>query len=272
MKFGKYFEYNGRSSEEFGVILASFGDKQDLNSGLSRSIIKGNTTRFRKRGNHIGTEYNDALEFSMTIIKNKCYTNDLSFSRREIREINAWLTSPTYPILFHMFDDKSNDEDIDYFGLFSDVEYEAAGDLIGLTLTFTCDSPFGYSPLVKRTLSKSEQIQTINIESDELEDYVYPYLEIEALDDTDVLIKNHTTGQEVEYMGIKKGKVLCVDNEKLIVNYKDDPQLLALHILGIRDIGEVSWIRFVSGLNKIEYIGDAKIKMSYRQIRKVGAY
>jgi len=55
----------------------------------------------------MGTRWNDVLTFNIQFIKDPCeYTTQstMVFSEDEVNEINAWLTSPDYPKLFHMYD------------------------------------------------------------------------------------------------------------------------------------------------------------------------
>jgi len=47
------------------------------------------------------------LEFTISFMKdpcNKSYQSDMIFTEDEVDAINTWLTSPDYPILFHMYD------------------------------------------------------------------------------------------------------------------------------------------------------------------------
>ena len=53
----------------------------------------------------MGTQWSDVLTFTMSLIKDPCYEmNNYIFTEEEVDDIAAWLTSPDYPTLFHMYD------------------------------------------------------------------------------------------------------------------------------------------------------------------------
>lgn len=69
---GKYFTYNGYSSEDFGLMLGGFNVNEDIPLGLSRNILKGEMNRYRKIPNFMGTSYVDVLQFTISLIKDPC--------------------------------------------------------------------------------------------------------------------------------------------------------------------------------------------------------
>ena len=279
MKFGKYFKYNGRNSEDFGVIITSFEKDDDLSTGLERTMILGESTKYRFRPNHYGMKYEENLTFRITFIKDVCSDTSNYFTRKEVREINRWLTSTSYPTIFHMYDedyDKS-DESVDYNGVFNNVEYEVLGnsDVIGIIATFTNDSPFAYTPIISKTL-KSTLDQpyelTINNDSDELENPLYPLLLFYPNSTTDVTISNMTENKSMTFKNIVPEKPFYIDCDKMTVQYIGTNELIELHTLGIEDIGDIYWFRLQSGRNKVKITGDVEVKVKYRELRKVGAY
>lgn len=55
----------------------------------------------------MGTRWSDVLTFNIQFIKSPCTTGsqqNMFFTEDEVNDINTWLTSPDYPILFHMYD------------------------------------------------------------------------------------------------------------------------------------------------------------------------
>lgn len=110
-QYGKYFDYNGQSSERFNLITGGY-NVEDYVFGLEREIDHSELNRYRSYANTYGTVYEDVLTFPLLFIKDPCkFTNndDLRFTRQEIREINAWLTSPHFPRLFHMHDEDAEE-------------------------------------------------------------------------------------------------------------------------------------------------------------------
>lgn len=75
--------------------------------GLSRDVMRGEFNRYRNRPGHMGTKWQNPLSFKISFIKDVCSEptqRNLVFTEEEVNAINAWLTSPDYPTLFHMYD------------------------------------------------------------------------------------------------------------------------------------------------------------------------
>lgn len=78
------FEFNGRSSNEFGVIVTSIEENNELES---RSLILGQKNKYRARENHFGTTYDKNYSFNITFIKDICKRDFLP--RVENKTING---------------------------------------------------------------------------------------------------------------------------------------------------------------------------------------
>lgn len=105
--YGKYFEYNGHKSTDFGLMLGGFDVSSDIPFAMARDIYAGTLNRYRNKVNHMGTKWSNVLQFDLSFVKDMCANPnqaDLIFSEDEVNEINAWLTSPDFPLLFHMYD------------------------------------------------------------------------------------------------------------------------------------------------------------------------
>lgn len=276
---GKYFEYNGKSSKDFGIMVGVFNStSDDIPMGLTRSVNRGEMTKYRYRANHYGATYDDVLEFELGIIKDPCKFNgnDMKFSRSEIRAINAWLTSPQFPKLFHMIDYDSDilrDDYVDYFCTITDVTATGAGDIFTLTYTLTCDSPFGYSEAKTHFIQKSDSVDalfTVLNESDDLENYVYPTLKVIPTADGEVRVENLTDGGVLTIQAIAN-LTIYIDSSKLMM-YDETKKLITFEDLGIDDIDNIYWFRLCHGTNEIRITGDASVEITYRECRKVGAY
>lgn len=105
-QYGKYFEYNGESSERYNLVTGGYS-VNEYEFGLQRNVDRTEMNKYRSYTYTYGTIYDDVLSFPILFMKDPCkFSNndELRFTRQEIREINAWLTSPHYPKLFHMYD------------------------------------------------------------------------------------------------------------------------------------------------------------------------
>jgi len=116
--YGKYFIYDGKSSQDYGLMLGSLDNSDSIPFAMSREVYQGTLNRFKNKVNHMGTKWAEVLQFTISCIKDVCqYPNDMVFTEDEVNEINSWLTSPDYPLLFHMYDEKNKiplDEFSDY--------------------------------------------------------------------------------------------------------------------------------------------------------------
>ena len=272
--FGKYFEFNGKSSKDFDLMIASFDAVDEVPMGLSRTVDTGEMNWYRYSVNHYGARYDNVLEFEVTVIKSVCnYNKRMQFTRNEIREINAWLTSPLFPKLFHMYDYDDQyfaDEYIDYFVTISDVNTKYIGDIVGLTFTLKCDCPFGYSQ-EKRLLINTNELFTINNTSDELEGSIYPQLIVHPMDNKSVTISNLTQNKSFTFTPLGANDTIYIDCQNMTIKDKLGT-LIPLYDLSVIDPVDVYWFELVSGENKILMVGNATIEIVWREYRKVGAY
>lgn len=275
---GKYFEFNGKSSKDMGLMIGFFNNTRDeIPMGLTRTIDKGDMTPYRHRANHFGTTYDDALIFELGIIKDTCKegVDDLRFKRSEVREINAWLTSPKFPKLFHMTDynEEWYDEDIDYFCTITNVTATGDDEVMGLTYELTCDSPFGYSKEILHNIhadATAPGIAIIENKSDELEDYIYPVLKINPLATGKITLENITDNRSMTINALASD-IIYMDCQRLTL-YDETKKLITFDSLGIKDVDDIYWFRLCSGSNQIKITGDCDVEIRYRELRKVGAY
>lgn len=104
--YGKYFTYDNEASTDYDLMIGGF-QIDDVPLAMNRELLKGTLNRYRNRVNHMGTQWSDVLEFTISFIKdpcNKSHQSNMIFTEDEVDAINTWLTSPDYPILFRMYD------------------------------------------------------------------------------------------------------------------------------------------------------------------------
>lgn len=279
---GKYFEYNGKSSEELGLAIGFLNMKDEIPMGLARTVERGEVNQYRYRANHFGTTYDDVLVFELGLVKDNCDpdVDDIRFSRSEVREINAWLTSPKLPKLFHMTDYDDDDIDlelydeyVDYFCTMTNVTASGNDEVTVLTYEVTCDSPFGYSQEIKRNIHATYAIPgtaTIINNSDELEDYIYPIMKIIPQSTGEIIIENITDGRSMT-IDVLASDIIYMDCQKLTI-YDETKNLITFDDLGITDVDDIYWFRLCSGKNNIKITGNVDVEIKYREPRKVGAY
>ena len=122
--YGKYFEYDGTDSQELHLAIAGLEQSDDVTFGLGREVLHSSLNRYRNRVGHMGTRWSDVLTFNIQLIKDPCEfpaQSTMFFTEDEVDEINAWLTSPDYPKLLHMYD--------------YDFERDSSGNMILINMT-----------------------------------------------------------------------------------------------------------------------------------------
>jgi len=188
----KSFVYNGRSLMGYegyqteGVskyVLAEIEEKTKISMGLTRSMDKGTTNKYKASYDVYGVSYDDPLIFQITIIKNPCIGQDMSITRDESRELISWLTSPQNPQWLYFEDDEYIHDTVRYYGLFTDVEPFFAGNVYGLTFTFTCTSSYAYTFDIVQNYEEINKILITNnvLDGDEWNDYVYPLIHVHPI-------------------------------------------------------------------------------------------
>lgn len=63
------FEFNGHTSDEYGIIVTQIEENDNL---ISRSPILGEKNKYRPRENHFGTTYDNNYSFIIGVMKNPC--------------------------------------------------------------------------------------------------------------------------------------------------------------------------------------------------------
>ena len=261
-------EYNGKSSDDFDLICCSVDDNSQETPMLAeREILKGETTQNRPVANHYGTKYSDVITFDITFIKRE----GKIFSREEVREVNAWLTSPKIPSLLTVGDE---DDPVHHFGIFTAVDSVYTIGIAALTYTFTSKAPYGWSKEYNYTYTSTGNTSFIlRNDSDDLNNPVYPSVFIQGNQGENITLTNLT---EIEEFSITLPCDQLYINSKyhqIYRYYADKKVTVSLTDLGwSEEIQEsiadgtksIYWIRLLPGENKISVSGACEITFTYR--------
>ena len=302
--FGKYFTYNGKSSEEFGLIIAGF-QNVDTPLGLARDWSQSSLNKYRNRVNTYGINYNSTLSFRIQLIKDPCvYKTEeaMRLNRDDIRRITAWLTSPITPRLFHMHDfpnitqeavteevenpDTGEMEEVttvvdvdhgeaeyDYMGLFTNVTAQD-NNVYSLECTFECNTPYALSQEQRVIITDGSGV--VNNPSDDLEDYVYPVIEIWPTNDINSTYSIRLINETDDNKSITLNKMayhqkVTMDCQKMTVK-TNSGNLVSFEDLNVDVVDYIYWFRLLPGANNISVTGDADVTFIFRYPVKVGAY
>lgn len=310
------FEFNGHTSDEYGLIVTRIEENDTL---VNRSLQLGEKNKYRPKENQFGTLYGDNYSFKMGVMRNPCrnknvvpelkngilkydptytpyldngiikfpmnYTADIKngiiipndsdyLTSNNIRIINAWLTSPQYPRLLKFIGDDYFSEEIEFFATITEVSTEHASLPYELTYTVTCDSQWGYTPLILCKITSSSTLTreySIQNNSDCWEDYVYPTIKVSPKSHGIITIKNKTDNDRTMKINALKSDDFYIDCRNLKI-YDITKSIVSFEDLGIEDIDNIYWPRLAYGENIFEFTGDATFEISYREPRKVGAF
>lgn len=194
----KDFTFMGKKLSDLNTkyISVDFDGGTDVNMAMDRDMEMGDSNRYKIEPNYFYDKWNDTLEFELDIIKDPCrYTNqnDAIITKSERREITKWLTSSHFPewLMFSKTGDTADDA-IRYFGWFNNIEsFSVNSQIFGLKLHFKCTTPFGYTDnLITNVVCSTYKNVLISNNSDELNSYVYPSVEITPKTTGDIYICN----------------------------------------------------------------------------------
>ena len=275
------FKYNGKYLSDFGFKVAKTIDNT---FGLNREIVVGNINTIRNKPNHYGVKYTNTLPLKYLIMKDPCTNNSqgkLTIKENELREIQRWLTSPKTPKCFTLNKDDNNVRE--YYGVFTEVEPYEYGDLYGITVTFTCNAPYGFDKNIVTTSCETTIDLAIDNPTDELCEYIYPIIKITPNQCTTFSIQNKSDNNNImtfNFDSIYNEIEIDCDNQRIIA----DGILLNLDEVGwsvyeITDYNNVNsgifnlyWLRFVPNVNELTISGNGDFIIEYKTPVKVGGY
>lgn len=268
---GTDFIFRDRYLSEFGLIMAN---PESNDSFPEFDIDKGDISAVRSCPKHYGKHYTDVLKLNFLLIKDPCANNvqsDMVLSGEMIDSVRSWLESPSLPTKLVVFFE-SEPVRVNYYGTFTSVQpYLFNSECYGLSLTFTCNAPYGFSDDVVRIYSDiTDEFSDIytNYSSEEFS-YLYPKIIIDATSNFDgsesISITNHSDADNLMNIKMPSGKSSITINckEKSVVD--SDGKAVPLSLLGVSPIGNgynhllssdvvlFYWLRFLHGDNKLSF-------------------
>lgn len=185
--------YNGLSSIDLDLIVdvAFDSDDGETSSFLNREAIASETYtgEFRRVHNY---KWNEVFAPKFTFVK-----KDFSdFTKSELRKLYAWLTSKSTASFITVYYDDSEVISWEALGGFIECSaYKIANNrTVGVVAIFESVSPFAFSPLhtiTKDISNPADNKITINIETDDLQNAIYPRITIKQDSSTNVISIDH---------------------------------------------------------------------------------
>lgn len=257
------FTFDNKTSDEYGLIVCEFdGNSPSDTSGgtIEFSLISSPTqqNRWYKSGN---ANYTEAIKFEFQVVKQ----NREPIDSYEYSAIVRWLQRKDK---FREFTITRKDYDLATFYAQLNVSpIQVGGNIIGLAISGTTDSPYAYGQLITKKVQTENSIGTITFfdMSDEI-GYIYPDIEIDISSACNLKITNETSG---EFFKLDN----CIENEVISINgqFLEITSTALSH--KIYNDTNFKFPRIVNDFNKrinvFKIEGNCSLAMKYRPIRKV---
>lgn len=301
------FKYNGKSLSDFQMKMY---DPDEDPHGVARTIEKSQPNAAREIPNHYTTFRSDVLVHHFLIIKDPEFygdSNNLRLTDKEIHRLKSWLFSTKVPteLILPMDDEEIN---VSYFGVFTDVQYfvPVQKSCYGLKLTFTCNAPYGFSPVT----SKRFWINSASVTGDfvnnvvEFADMLPPTIVIratdsEAFDGEQLVLQNKNDGDKEMRITLTSGlhRIDIDCSTKIITGYYMENDVEKTRALTLADIGlelyeaqqdntrsfqlintyGMYWLKLVPGSNVLQFTTDGfaarySVEVRTRYIIEAGGF
>lgn len=192
-------------------MICSFDGSQDggmtAGSNIEFTTFKApNSNKWVKTG----ASYHEQLTFSFQVCKYICGSSYIkSFSERELSFLMRWLVRKDYHWLQFI---QEGYENIFFRCQINAERYLVGGQCYGLTLTVTCDAPFGWSQNTTTTISSSSSKKVKLYDSSDEIGEIYPSVDLYVKENKqDISIENSLTGKNIIISN-------CVPDEHIFMN------------------------------------------------------
>ena len=149
---GRDFSYNGIWLSQFGMSMYA---PEEVQRFVSREIIKSELSPIKSEPRYYSTQYSETLILHFLILKNEELCNaqsDYYIKEDELHALRSWLEGADKPRELYL-NSENNQNNTYYYGIFTDVQpYLLNEECYGLSLTFTCNAPYGFSPLFTKSV------------------------------------------------------------------------------------------------------------------------
>lgn len=233
------FCYRNETLSDHGYMVAYVGktpsDTVSAGSEITfDTVVNKNSHKILS----LNAKYETPLSATFDIIKIPC--NDsahMNFSDLELSWLLRWLHSKTDEKFMPFYDDGSF-ANIYYYGKFTSISYTmCAGNVIGITVTFTSNSPFGYIEQdFQTTINSANGTFVISYPSDEIgifypksveiicncseiSDLKISHVESPPFDTKNFMVKNCASGEIVKLDC--ENKIIVTSNEQHTTLFND---------------------------------------------------
>lgn len=272
------FEYDGKRLSDIGFVVANIttdGSTETVSIGstLTWNTVKNNCSSINKI---TSTQYDEAYSTTFEICKDPCSYDNHYINEEELRYIMRWLNRKEY----HKFVPLQSDyvySEIHYYGSFNLEAIKLSGEIIGLSLTFYTNAPFGFYEtfefeyeITQAMIDTGMNTFTLIDNSDEI-GRIYLNVEVTTQGFTgtrDLVIRNSLTGLSTEIKRCSGNETITMDGNNKIIQTSN-----AAHTRLCNDFN-YAWLSIMNTFDTKENVytvtAPCHIKLSYNPIRKIG--
>lgn len=211
------FEYNGQRLSEFGCILCTITggtgtETVDVGNKIKFNTINNQSKNSTNRFMLYQSSYEEPFTKSFEICKYDNNGHDKYFTDEDVRRITRWLNQKKFHT-FRMIYPDGQFSNIYYNGSFNIQLIVLAERIIGMSLTFESDSPYGYYEPISYCMDFSNTSNEFIIYDDSDESgYIYPKdVKIEILEDGNLIINNSLDDDIVSINNCTIGEIITFD-------------------------------------------------------------
>lgn len=260
------FIYNGKSTKDIisssELVLCSTDGGFRNAIGVEREILGGEPSISRPVVNEYGIVANH-LEFRYSLMK----ANGDDFTTEEQRTVEKWLTSKKFSSPLQLFD--CNDVvKCKYFGNFTLTSWDVAPfGFSAANFIFSVNGSYAFEHYT-HTFRASDLSNywsfSINCQTDEYEEYVYPVIKISQYDSSHGLsmtLINSTDNNNQFVITTTLTSDIYIDCLHNIL--RSESGIIPFSSLGWDDVGNIYWPRLEYGVNTFRCKGAVELTFDY---------
>lgn len=218
------FIYDGVQLSDLGYMICTFDntgvDNVTAGSNITFDVVMQHNGAYYAQ---TGSTYGECFTTSFDICKYRPNSLGEDISLNEFRFFMSWLNRKEY-CTFSLIDSHDSGWNNIYFdGSFNIERINFHGRLIGLTLTFQSNRPFGYGAEIIETYSAvtAEDVIVIDSKTDELGALYPDTVEITCQSDGDLEIFNQTDNRLVSISNCTLGEVITMKCFRQMISSSD---------------------------------------------------